>query len=426
MIHNISIREDDIKTLFTGLKLRADMNVKFAVPTLQEDEYEVFEVYKLGIGINVTVRKVCIFRNGTFEHIGKKLSLYESRKDMSGVLLRNGNKVNYSFETEEDYEQARRYREIQTFGKFHFQLFLFLKQIHNFHYNTTLRDAWFGNSSSGIDSGLASLINRKELDFMSSGGLLRCERIDYYDFLVPYYEFRTSFFFRNPGTVKPGVEVLKPFSIKTWYATIGAGLLMGIAIKLSYWVEYEYLQTNTRYSLFTSFVITISILAQQGSAILPSHLGGRIIFLNILIISMMLYNYYTSSLVSSLLSSKPTMLTSIKELYESNLRVAIENQPYTITYIIQHIDNIYIEKLNETKIYDSGKPNLLPPEDGIALVKEGKFAYHTEAATAYPLIARSFDQNQICDLTEINFITPGVIGLLVQKRSEYSEIFKIR
>lgn len=163
-----------------------------------------------------------------------------------------------------------------------------------------------------------------------------------------------------------------------------------------------------------------------GSAIFPKYLGGRIIYLNLLILSIFIYNYYTSSLVSSLLSSKPNVLKTIKELYYSNLKFGIENQPYTITYILQQQDNIFIQKLNSSKIYETGKANYLLPDEGISKVGKGGFAYHTESITAYSLIAKLFDQDQICDLNEIDFVPPGLIAFLLPKNSQYKKLFMIR
>lgn len=75
------------------------------------------------------------------------------------------------------------------------------------------------------------------------------------------------FFFRDPGTVSPGAEVLKPFSTKTWQATIAIGLTLSLAIKLAYWIEYKFFRTNVNYSGFTSIVIVISAFAQQGNTL---------------------------------------------------------------------------------------------------------------------------------------------------------------
>ncbi|KAJ8978644.1 hypothetical protein NQ317_002281 [Molorchus minor] len=271
-----------------------------------------------------------------------------------------------------------------------------------FSYNTTLRSWWFGNSTTGIEGGISQLLYENLVDISSSGGILRPFRMNVYDHYVPSYKFRTCFFFRNPGFVEIGTDVLKPFSIKTWYVTLSAMLVMSAAIKGAHWAENEYLRLPIKYSFFTSIVVIICIMAQQGSAIIPFYLGGRIVFLTLLILSILLYNYYTSSLVSSLLSTQPPVLHTIKQLYESNLKVGIEYQPYTLTYIFQEKHNEYIQKLNSNKIYCPG-PNFFPPEEGLAMVK----------------------QEQICDLAEIDFLTPGFVSFMAQKKSQYKELFQI-
>ncbi|XP_056634103.1 ionotropic receptor 75a-like [Diorhabda sublineata] len=161
-----------------------------------------------------------------------------------------------------------------------------------------------------------------------------------------------------------------------------------------------------------------------GSSIVPSRTGGRIIFLTLLIMSMMIYNYYTSSLVSSLLSNVPRPMKTIKELYESDLKVAIEPLPYLFSYILQHKDDRFISLLNRTKIYEKGVLNAATAVRGIEKVKGGTHAYLTELSTAFSCLADS-DQDVVCDLADIIFIPFGDIGLVAQKRWQYTELFHI-
>ncbi|KAJ8943879.1 hypothetical protein NQ318_019362, partial [Aromia moschata] len=157
----------------------------------------------------------------------------------------------------------------------------------------------------------------------------------------------------------------------------------------------------------------------------PSSPRGKIIFLVSLIFSILLYNYYTSSLVSSLLSTRPPTLKTIKELYESDLKVGMENQPYITTFILLQKNDFYTNLLNRTKIYESGKPNFFTPEEGIAKVKKGGFAYHVLGTTAYPIISRTFEQEEICNLDKLNLIRPSVMGHVLANMSQYSEMFEI-
>ncbi|XP_018568642.1 uncharacterized protein LOC108908854 [Anoplophora glabripennis] len=154
-------------------------------------------------------------------------------------------------------------------------------------------------------------------------------------------------------------------------------------------------------------------------------MGGRIIFLNILVLSILLYNYYTSALVSSLLNAKPDVLETVKELYESTLKVGTEYQPYTNTFIVQARGNEWVQKLNSSKIFTSGRANYYSPEEGLAKVKKGGFAYHTEVTTAYPIVSRTFEADPICDLAQIEFIDPASVGFMVPKRSQYRQLFLV-
>lgn len=155
-------------------------------------------------------------------------------------------------------------------------------------------------------------------------------------------------------------------------------------------------------------------------------MGGRTAYLSLLIFSIFIYNYYTSSLVSSLLSTKPTLLKTIKELSTTDLKFGMEEQPYTITYILQQSEDIYIQNINRTKIYEHGRPNFWSIEDGMSKVKHGGFAYHTEVSSAYALIAKSYNQKEICDLNEIDFLPPGLMTMMLPKNSQYTKLFMIR
>ncbi|KAJ8978645.1 hypothetical protein NQ317_002282 [Molorchus minor] len=367
----------------------------------------------------VQIESLRLVKDGCYEKITFILDL--ECENASGILQ----EANSSFDTEESYSNELRHKEIRTFEKYHTQLFLLLVQMHNFRYSKTFTSPWFGNTTSGVDGGIAKLLYEESIDITSAGGNLRIGRVKYLDYFAVTMRFRSRFFFRNPGMKKIGVDILKPFSRKTWYVTLTTMLILSIALKLTYWIDNTFLNSNIRQSLFTSFVVIISIFSQQGSSTVPYRLGGRLIFLTVLVLSILMYNYYTSSLVSSLLGTKPPALKTIKELYESTLKVGIEDEAYTITHIIQEKDDYYVQQLNRTKIYDP-HPNFPTPKEGLRRVKQGGFAYHMQVTTAYPMISRLFDQEEICDLAQIDFVPPGYMSLIVPKKSQYRELFQIR
>lgn len=81
--------------------------------------------------------------------------------------------------------------------------------------------------------------------------------------------------------------------------------------------------------------------------------------------------------------------------------------------------------LYKRKIFPPGakKPNYFDPEIGIEKVKHGGFAYHTDVPTAYYLIRKTFDNDDICELEEIDFIKAIMLPVVYQKNSPYTKLF---
>ncbi|KAI2474066.1 Ionotropic receptor 75f, partial [Diabrotica virgifera virgifera] len=413
--------KETIKSFFAPLNLRLDSTITFA--TLNEDKYELFEVYKLGLEVPIQVNQIGVFEGEDITFFNKNLSFYDKRRDMRGVLVRTGSAVKYPVENETAFIAAIR-AEPRQFQKYFFFIFLVFQDVHKFDYNVTLRHEWFGNTTYGIDGGISKLLYENVVDIGTSGGYMSVPRVKYHEIISPDYMYRTGFLFLNPGKTKPGTEVLKPFSINTWYAFVFTTIIIGFAIFVIYWIEYTITQTRIKYSFCTSILIAISIIAQQGSAIVPYRFSGRIIYLSLLIMSMMAYNYYTSSLVSSLLSGVPEVISTIKELYESNLKVSLELTPTIMAYLIQQRGNRYVSLLNKTKLYENGVANTMSAAEGLEKIKKGNFAFHAELATAYAYLSNA-EQEVICDLADIPFIQDLRTGLVLQKRSQYKELFLI-
>ncbi|XP_072399667.1 ionotropic receptor 75a-like [Diabrotica undecimpunctata] len=413
--------KETIKSFFVPLDVRLDSKITFT--SLNEDKYELFEVYKLGLEVPIQVNQIGVYEGKNITFFKKNLSFYEKRRDMRGVLIRTGSGVKYPVENETEFIAAIR-AEPRQFQKYFFFLFLVFKDVHNFNYNVTTRHEWFGNTTYGIDGGISKLLYENKVDICTAGGYMSIPRVKYHEIISPDYIYRTGFLFLNPGKTKPGTEVLKPFSIKTWYVFVLTTVIVGFAIFAVYWIEYTFAETKIKYSFCTSILIAISTIAQQGSAIVPYRFSGRIIYLSLLIMSMMAYNYYTSSLVSSLLSGVPEVISTIKELYESNLKVSFELTPTIMAYLIQQRGNLYVSLLNKTKLYENGVANTMSATEGLEKIKKGNFAFHMEVATAYAYLSNA-DQEVICDLADITFIQDVHTGLVLQKFSQYKELFLI-
>lgn len=89
---------------------------------------------------------------------------------------------------------------------------------------------------------------------------------------------------------------------------------------------------------------------------------------------------------------------------------------------VTEIRLLYDKKVDPSK---RKTPAYLPPEEGIAKVRAGGYAYNTEPATGYAVIDATFDLPEVCDLEEIDLIPPVTCALMAPKHSEYRKAFLV-
>lgn len=92
VIGNDTFKTEDITDLFMNIQLRLETNLQIAIPKNSE-KYEIYEIYKLGIGVDNTVRRMGSFSYNKLMYTNKWSSFYDSRKNLTNVLLRTGNTV---------------------------------------------------------------------------------------------------------------------------------------------------------------------------------------------------------------------------------------------------------------------------------------------------------------------------------------------
>ncbi|XP_043464553.1 uncharacterized protein LOC122499990 [Leptopilina heterotoma] len=148
-------------------------------------------------------------------------------------------------------------------------------------------------------------------------------------------------------------------------------------------------------------------------------------FLSTMMFSLLMYNYYSASIISSRLNEPLNKMNdSLYSLSKSDMKLASEHQIY-LEYFLQGTDW-------ETKTFYRNKwlkiPELqryLLPREGINLVQQGKIAYHTDPIVGYPLIGKLFDNQEICELTEVHLVPPTEFCFFVSRNGTFFEISKI-
>ncbi|XP_023245947.1 uncharacterized protein LOC106637821 [Copidosoma floridanum] len=173
-----------------------------------------------------------------------------------------------------------------------------------------------------------------------------------------------------------------------------------------------------------SVIIHIGAFCQQSTEFSSDSLSGRIAILHILISNLLLYNYYLASAVSNRLSEPIVPINdSLYELGKKDFQYASESIIGFDHYIKSDDSEIKSFYINHwSKIPESQK--FVPPENGMNLVSEGGFAYHTLPEVGYPYVERYFDYRKICELQEVNLVKPTQLSIFVHMDSTFFEMLK--
>lgn len=138
--------------------------------------------------------------------------------------------------------------------------------------------------------------------------------------------------FQDPKAPTSFEVFLQPLSTSIWIIT---GLLTVLAILILKLVTTFEL---TKYNIIEETSWSISILfalgafCQQGAASTPRLTCGRITTISIFLLSLIIYQFYSASLVSNLLLKPTTNIKTLKELLESPLKAGCEDILYDRDY----------------------------------------------------------------------------------------------
>ncbi|XP_063982332.1 ionotropic receptor 75a-like isoform X2 [Diachasmimorpha longicaudata] len=208
------------------------------------------------------------------------------------------------------------------------------------------------------------------------------------------------------------------YAVETWYADVSFTFLHPKTSALQQ--HYEATTQDTEMNVIDTGLTTVAALSQQGLSESPMFFSGRITFLSLFFWALLLYQFYSASIVSSLMTAPPRWIKTIKDISDSELEVASHFVQYYHNLFKTSTDPDVIELYNR-KI--KSRPNrFLSVEEGFRKVQGGGYAYLTETTATYPLLSSTFSEDQICAVEEIRLRKPRSISLIMPKNSPFKKI----
>ncbi|XP_050670914.1 ionotropic receptor 75a-like [Leptidea sinapis] len=302
--------------------------------------------------------------------------------------------------------------------------------IHNIRFSYSICDRWVGDYKRESPYAVTNALYFHDIDITPILRFLPFH-MDYYDVIhQPVTHVEARYFYRIPttGVGKFENQFLTPFSIGVWWCVFGILLMCALGLLISAALERR--PQSTAYAVFSVVALTCQQYFEDASdAIVRRNTIARKLTILITGLScLLMYNYYTSSVVSWLLNGSPPSINTLWELLDSPLQPAFEDVGYTQSWL--QLSDYYYNKNNadaenvlKKRIKKKGNIILTSPAEGIEMVKRGAFAFHCETNSAYKYIAKTFTPRELCDLDSLHSIEKTLLFTALQKNSPYREFF---
>ncbi|XP_046964305.1 ionotropic receptor 75a-like [Vanessa cardui] len=256
-----------------------------------------------------------------------------------------------------------------------------------------------------------------ELKYGSSelgGGVLRMmpERFAKLDYVIPIWPFHVGFTYLAERESSSNM-FLEPFTPTVWWCCLCLFLILALAQRVT---------AKTPMEKEGAFVATLATYLQQDASAVPQGISGRWTFLVLSVSAMLIHAYYTSAIVSALVSAGRSGPDSLRSLGDSKYSIASEDYDY-MRYLMFDVETNRedLEYLKKKKLTSKFYQDI---HKGVRLIQEGQMAYHTEYNQLYPHL-KTFTDDQLCKLQYVDTIPEILAWVTTTKHGQWTDVFRI-
>ncbi|ALC43863.1 Ir75a, partial [Drosophila busckii] len=423
-----------------NLSINADVTYIKPAKLHNDSVFILYDVYNkgshLGGKLNITIDQ-SVYCNESFcvrQHYLSDLykrTRLQQRNDLTGITFRQASLVTtMPINSNEDklmsFLNSQEQLHMDWLSRMGYRLNLLMQECLNFRMQYIWRDQW---SLGDITGGALGDLISEATELSSTPFVISAGRISHLFPIMELSQFRSVCIFRTPHNA--GIEAgvfLEPFKLSVWLTFAGILVCSGVLLWCTFRVECRWTQYYLDYqpSVLTSCLISFGAACIQGSHLVPNSTGGRLGFVAVMLISFLMYNYYTSIVVSSLLNSPVrSNIKSIQQLADSSLDVGLEDIPFNRVYLkVSCREDVYnlrrrkVEQHDPMRIWFSAEEGMLKVRD-----KQG-YVFISEGTIAYTFVDKYFMPHEICELNEIPFRPESSVYALIHINSTYKELLK--
>lgn len=274
-------------------------------------------------------------------------------------------------------------------------------------------------------------LESKTADLGASPLFFTIDRIDVIEYVACTSQTRSKFVFRSPKLSYTDNVFLLPFDRRVWASLVGMIVIAAMLLYFAARAEWksklveEYDDPSVlRPSIYETFFVLYCALCQQGSFSLPITLGSRLIAMVSFTALMFMYASYSANIVA-LLQSPSSKVKTLEDLYNSRISLGVDDTVFNHYYFSHAETGIRMKIYTERIKLKDGSENFYTLADGVTKIKEGFFAFHMELGVGYKTLLELFQEDEKCDLQEIQYLQVTDPFYAIQKNSSYKELFKV-
>nr|WGC55098.1 ionotropic receptor 6 [Psyttalia incisi] len=408
-------------------RLRLTVASELTLATRVNDEFKLYDIY------NPSYRhggKVQITNEGEWVPGGgliRELSAYkyERRANLQRLTLNFSltlaNRPSPDLLT---YLSSPTNRALDPMTRSQYPLALYLQDMYNF--SMQLHQAsTFGYLVNGSYNGIIGDIISGVIDMSITPFEFHVPRLKVLDYAVVTWYADTTFVFLHPKSSTLRNNFLKPFTNDLWLMILLVAVIYWLVLLLSLLLEQHQKSgiQDANLSAIETGLTTLAALSQQGLDVSPNFYSGRITFLSLFFWALLLYQFYSASIVSSLMTPPPRWIKSIKDLSESDVEVGAREHPYFHNFFEKMTDPDCIELYNRKMKSATKNPNnFLQVDRGFKKVQDGGYAFITESAVTYQILHDTFTEDEICALQEVRVGKPRWLAPILSKNSPFKKM----
>ncbi|XP_063697766.1 probable glutamate receptor [Culicoides brevitarsis] len=280
-----------------------------------------------------------------------------------------------------------------------------------------------GYDETGIWVGAYGSIINEHVDIATTPYFILLHRLHLLDYIDTLGTGRAYFVFRFPNLSSVANIYVLPFSRLVWICLVICAILCVIATYFILKFEDKIIKNSQKNSISDIALMTFSAICQMGSEIEAKLFSSRIFYFFLYITFVFVYTSYTANIVA-LLQTPTKSIQTLEDLYNSKLKLGVEDNLYNRYYMPRTTDPIRLKIYREKIAPPNSPPNFVDLKTGVALLRNSSYAYFAEGGSLYTEMERTFFEGEKCNLNEIEYLEIIDPYQALKKNSPFREIMK--